>query len=97
MSITDGLITLAFKLDSAIIQDRVKTEIDQAIKQLADKYATSFDVKWKTVCNEQNNPQAKADAHTFVVDVYLTVPLIMSDFAHAHVEVTFSSTPSLPK
>jgi len=97
MSTTDGLITLAFKADSAIIQNQVKAEIDKAIKAMADKYATYIDVKWKTICDGTNNTQLKADAHTFVVDMYLSVPLVMDDFLHAHAEVTFSATPSLPK
>lgn len=97
MSTTDGLITLAFKLDSAIIQDQVKAGIDKAIKELADKYATYVDVKWKTVCDDTNNTGPMATAHQFGVDVYLTVPLVMDEFLHAHAEITFSSTPEIPK
>lgn len=97
MSTTDGLISIAFKLGSAIIQQQVKTQIDKTVKELADKYAPYFDVKWKTVCDGSNNTDKEINNHKFVVDVYVTVPLVMDDFLHARIETTFNATPSLPK
>jgi hypothetical protein len=97
MSTTDGLISIVFKLESAILQQQVKSQVDKVVKELADKYAPYFDVKWKTICDGTNNTVKEVDAHKFVLDVYVTVPLVMDDFLHAHVETTFTATPSLPK
>jgi hypothetical protein len=91
-----SMVDMGLNLQGDGIRDEIETEVSKVIKQLADKYAPYFDVKWKVISDGTNNTPTVIKNRQIVVDTYVQVPALSSEFIKVNVTFTISSTPDLP-